>query len=151
MLDKSEQKLVDDIARVGWHLMGVDRDANGPSFVYSIGLQVTFGHPEVIMFGLDVELMADVINTIGREIRTGRTFTEPVLYTGLIERYACKTAPVSPRFHQDYFGFALWHRHHIGKHGTLEAIQCFWPDKAGLFPDEPDCHPAILQLQSRLQ
>jgi hypothetical protein len=151
MLDKSEQRLVDDIARVGWHLIGVDRDADRPSFVYSIGLMVTFDHPEVIMFGLDVRLMADVINTMGREIRSGRTFIEPVLYTGLIERYACKTAPVARRFHEDYFGYALWHRRHIGKTGTLEAIQCFWPDKAGLFPDDIGCHPAILELQPRLQ
>ena len=88
---------------------------------------------------------------MGKDIRSGRTFIEPVLYTGLIEKYASKTAPVAARFHDAYFGFALWHRHHIGKIHTREAIQCLWPDKAGLFPDEAGCHLAIVQLQPRLQ
>jgi hypothetical protein len=151
MLDKSEQRLIDDIARIGWHLMGIPADAEGPSFVYSIGMMETLNHPEIIMFGLDVELMARVINTMGRDIRGGRSFVEPVRYDGLIERYACKTLRVDEEFQLGYFGYALWYRHHIGKEGTLQAVQCFWPDKQGLFPDEPGCNPNVVRLQPRLQ
>jgi len=92
-----------------------------------------------------------IINVMGDDIRGGRNFRDDSRYTGLLEGYACKTAPVSSRFHAEYFGYAMWYRRHIGKTGTLDAIQCFWPDKAGLFPDEAGCNPAIVQRQPRPQ
>ena len=150
MLDDREQKIVDDIARVGWSLIGVKETYEAPSFVYSIGMMQTLGHPEVIIFGLDVELMARIVNYIGEEIRTGRPFTEPGLYEGLIERFACKFLPVNKCHHADYFGFALWHRWHLGQAGTLEAMQCLWPDKQGLFPDEPGCNIEMARRQPLL-
>lgn len=151
MLDRSEQRVVDDIARHGWHLMGVLADHDGPGLVYSIGLMETLGHPEIIIFGLDHTLMATVVNSVGKEIRAGRPFREEGLYEGLVQGFACKLKPVAQRFHTDYFGYAMWHRRHVGKIGTLEAVQCLWPDKQGIFPDEIGCNPHIVQLQPLLQ
>lgn len=103
------------------------------------------------LFGLAIPLMAKVLNGMGREIRSGRAFSEPVLYEGLLERYACKIRPVAERFHSEYLGFAMWHRRYLGQIGTLRAVQCLWPDKQGLFPDEAGCHPRMLDLQPLLR
>lgn len=92
-----------------------------------------------------------ILNDIGHEIRRGRSFQEPGLYDGLLEGFACKIAPVSKRFHEKYLGYAMWHRRYVGKLGTLEAVQCLWPDKAGLFPDEDGCHPGLRGRQPLLQ
>jgi hypothetical protein len=150
MLDEREQRVVNDIARCGWHLMGVLAGENEPPFTYSIGMMVTLNHPEIVSFGLDHKVTASIINGTGDEIRNGRSFREPGLYDGLIHGFACKIRPVSKSFHPRYLGFAMWHRRHIGQVNTLEAVELLWPDKAGLFPDEPDCHPGAVALQPLL-
>jgi len=150
MLDKREQRVVDDIARCGWHLMGVLAGEEDPPFTYSIGMMVTLKHPEIVSFGLDHKLTASIINGMGHEIRNGRSFQEAGLYEGLIRGFACKIRPVSKASHAKYLGFAMWHRRHIGKINTLEAVQLLWPDKAGFFPDEPGCHPGAGERQPLL-
>jgi hypothetical protein len=150
MTDKIEQRVLDDIAKFGWHLIAVNPDERGPGFVYSIGMMETLGHPEIIMFGLDSKLMATVINNIGRQVREGRNFAELGLFEDLLEGYACTMIRVDDRWHAEYLGYAMWHRRHIGKVGTLEALQCLWPDKAGKFPGEDGCQREIVALQPLL-
>ena|SRR5688572_21937841 len=150
MIDPDEQRILDDIARVGWSLTGVRADEHGPSFVYSIGMMHTLNHPEIIVFGLDLTLMFNLVNDMGAQIRSGRRFEEPVLYDDVLARFACKVLPVIERHHEEYLGYAMWHRRHVGKIGTLQVVQLIWPDKSGLFPDEPGCHPAVVERQPLL-
>jgi hypothetical protein len=146
-LDEHEQNVLKDIDRVGWGVVCIPAGDEGPGFVYSVGMMHTLGHPEIIMFGLGLDLMGGIINGMGDEIRKGRRFEEPGLYDGLLERYACKCLPVDERHHEEYLGYAMWHRRHVGQIGTLRAVQCVWPDKAGLFPEEVGCHPSVVRLQ----
>ncbi len=150
MLDEVEQRIVDDIAEFGWHLLSIHATADAPPFCYTIGLMHTLDHPEVILFGLDGNVAGKILNEIGEQIRSGRPFDQPGLYEGVLAHFACKMRPVSPRFHTDYLGYAMWHRRHVGQHGTLTAMQCLWPDKAGLFPDEPGFNSEIAHLQPLL-
>jgi hypothetical protein len=150
MLDKSEQRVVDDIAAFGWHLIGVLPDQHGPGFMCSIGMMQPLNHPEIIIFGLNHQLMKQIINNMGKEIQEGRCFTEPILYDGLVAHFACKMHVVSKQSHERYLGYAMWHRRHVGNAGSLEVVQCLWPDNAGLFPDEPGFNPDIAGLQPLL-
>ena len=147
MLDSTEQKIIDDIARIGWSCIGVPEDEHGPGFVYSIGMMQSLDHPEIIMFGLKLALMFDVVNLIGHEVRSGRRFAEAGLYEDLLNGCAAKLLPVDEAWHAEYFGYAMWHRRYLGRMATLQAMQCIWPDQKGLFPDEPGCHPAVVRLQ----
>lgn len=151
MVDEIERRILDDIDHYGWHLILIQDDPEGPAFVYSVGMMPTLNHPEIIMFGLVPKVMASVINTMGKQIRQeGRRFAELGLFEDVLEAYACKTIPVAECWHAEYLGYAMWHRRHIGQIGTLQAIQCLWPDKAGRFPDDPLCHPAIRTRQPLL-
>jgi hypothetical protein len=150
MFDESEQRVVDDVARYGWHLVGVNADLDGPAFAYTIGLVRTLGHPEVIMFGLAIDTMWRILNAIGEQVRGGHSFVAAGLYDDLIERYPCKVVPVAERFHSRYLGFAMWYARYAGAIGDLSAVQCLWPDRAGRFPDEAGCDPSIVALQPRL-
>ena len=150
MIDPSETKILQDIDRHGWSLLMINGDPHGAGFVYSIGMMHTLKHPEIIMFGLNINLMAQLINTIGDDIRAGRRFESVGLYEDLLKGYACKCVPVAEKYHSEYLGYAMWHRRHVGKIGTLQAVQCLWPDKAGLFPDEPGCNPDVVKLQPQL-
>jgi uncharacterized protein DUF4262 len=150
MTDKVEQQVLNDVAKFGWHLIQINADADGPSFVYSIGMMETLGHPEIIMFGLAPKLMGTVINDAGRQVREGRNFAELGLFEDLLNGYACKFICVHERWHTEYLGYAMWHRRHVGKIGTLTALQCLWPDKAGRFPDEDACNGEVIERQPLL-
>jgi hypothetical protein len=151
MNDPYEQSIIDDIRRFGWSVACVRAGPSGPGFVYSVGMMETLDHPEIIMFGLEVALMGRLVNDIGADVRTGRRFDEPGLYEGLLKDFACKVLPVAERWHENYMGYAMWHRRRIGAIGTLASVQCLWPDKGGLFPDEPGCHHSVVALQPLLQ
>ena len=150
MLDPAEQKLVDDIANHGWHLVCVAAEGSEPAFVYSVGFMETFDHPEIIVFGLAVDPMCQIINVMGNDVRGGRPFRETGLYEDLIDGYACKVVPVANRLHREYLGFALWHRWHTRNRTPLAAVQCLWPDRAGLFRGEDGFHEANIALQPLL-
>ena len=102
------------------------------------------------MFGLARQLMGTVINDMGRQVRAGRNFTELGLFEDLLQSYACKMIRVHERWHREYLGYAMWHRRHVGKIGTLEALQCLWPDKSGKFPGEEGCHSEVVARQPLL-
>src|SRR5947209_11847293 len=72
--DEHDRKLLGDVARHGWHVIGVEEDEEGPAFAYSIGLYRTFGHPEVIVLGLPVRVLHRIINAVGEEVRSGERF-----------------------------------------------------------------------------
>jgi hypothetical protein len=67
-----DKKLVSDIEQVGWHVVMIPEDDEGPSFAYSIGLFQTFGHPEIIICGLGLDLMHQMINIL-RDCQRDRT------------------------------------------------------------------------------
>ncbi len=69
--DEDDRRVLDDIARYGWHVIGVEADDEGPAFAYSVGMLHTLGHPEVILFGLDIKAMCGIINAIGEGAREG--------------------------------------------------------------------------------
>lgn len=72
--DEHDRKLLADVERHGWHVIGVEEADEGPAFAYSIGLYHNFQHPEVILFGLPVRVMHRVINAVGEKIKSGEKF-----------------------------------------------------------------------------
>ena len=150
MSDESEQRVVDDVARHGWHVVGVNDGQDGPAFAFSIGFVQTLAHPEIIMFGPPIQSMWRILNTIGAQIRSGRSFSTSGLYEDVIERYACKVMPMAGGGHARCLGYAMWYARHVGDLGDLSAVQCLWPDKSGRFPDDPGCDASIVALQPLL-
>jgi hypothetical protein len=129
-MDSADQKVLDDIATYGWHVVKVYEDEVGPGFAFSIGLFRTFGHPEVIMFGLPPDVMHQVINVIGTNIRAGKRYTAGPAYDDLIERYSCTFRQVPKRHYPEYLGYAQW----FYRGDEFPLLQCIWPDREGRFP-----------------
>ena len=147
MANDIKQRALDDIKQYGWHLIIVPDDEGGPGFVYSVGMMQTLKHPEIIMFGLESDLMVEVIHGMGIEIEKGRRFAAPGLADDLLKECACKIIAGDKRWHEEYMGYAVWHRQHVGQAGTLQAVQCVWPDKQGRFPDDPSCNRDVIAVQ----
>ena len=49
---------------------------DSPGWAYSIGFYRTFNHPEIVVFGLNSQLMHSIINSVGDDIRDGKSFEE---------------------------------------------------------------------------
>lgn len=142
----SDQKLLDDVAEYGWHVIKVLDQADAPGWAYSVGLFQNFAHPEIIVFGLDLDLMHSIINSIGAEVRSGKTFEIDNNYSELIEAYACTFRRVAPVWQDFFCAFASW----FYKGSDYPVRQCFWPDFEGRYPWEANFDETLFSAQPLL-
>jgi hypothetical protein len=142
----NDQKVFDDVAKHGWHVVKILDQANVPGWAFSIGLYKNFKHPEIIVFGLELDLMHSIINTIGYDIRSGKQFEDGKQYADLIEAYDCTFKPVNVVWHYPFLGYADWFYD-----GTeYPVLQCIWPDKKSLYPWDVGFDPDWLWAQPLL-
>jgi hypothetical protein len=142
--EASEQRVIDDVKRYGWHVVGVEDDDEGPGFAYSIGIQQTLDHPEIIVFGLkNAKTMMQVINVIGDEVRKGERFEDWHESDEVLDGYSCMFRTVPKDAYREYLGYAMW----FYRPKTFDVLQCIWPDKQHRYPWHPDCPQEIRQRQ----
>jgi len=148
-LSAPDAKVLDDIRTEGFHITGVfaTKDETGPDWAFSIGLFHSFGHPEVVVFGLELKICMDIISGIGRGIAKGRRYEEGKQYGDILnDPYKCKFREVRSEHYEEYLGFALW----FYERDPFPVIQCFWPHKKEKFPWEEECNRAVRPLQPLL-
>ena len=142
----NDAKILADVAEYGWHVVKVFEKDETPAWAFSIGLYCNFNHPEVVVFGLDSDLMHSVINSIGDAVRTGTKFEVDANYQDLIEAYSCTFKPVRPVWYRDFLGYANW----FYKDQSYPVLQCIWPDRNSRYPWEPEFNPNWLWAQPLL-
>jgi hypothetical protein len=127
--DDSDRKLLADIERVGWHIVGIDADEKGPGYAFSVGLFHSFEHAEIIMFGLPHETAARIINIIGIQVQGGTRFSANDQSRDVAEGLPVAFKMVPRDSYREYIGYALWFYRSL----EFPVLQCVWPDKSGLF------------------
>ncbi|MCC7420215.1 MAG: DUF4262 domain-containing protein [Planctomycetaceae bacterium] len=132
--DAGDEKLLSDVREHGWHVLKIPEDDEGPAFAYSVGLQWSFRHPEVVVFGLDLDLMHQMINMIGERIRNGDSFRDRDEAGDVLEGFNVTFRQVAARYHRAYFGYALW----LAQSDTLSVLQVAWPDRQHRYPWDAD-------------
>lgn len=143
MDDRDTQQILDAINREGWYGIAAEECEYGPAYEYTVGLQATVDHPEVIIFGLPFETMHNLLWAVHQSIHEGRSFREEGEYGDLLEGHDCAFRRVHPGWHEYLFETAAWHRAHVGKPGTLEVMQLLWPDQEGRWPWDPQCDEVV--------
>jgi hypothetical protein len=141
-----DQKVIDDVAHYGWHVVKILEGGDKPGWAFSVGLYHTFGHPEIIVFGLKPALMHSIINNIGEDVRSGKRFKEDKQYPDLIEGYQCAFKIVNPAWYEPFLGYATWFYKGMG----YSVLQCIWPDKESIYPWEPGFNPNWASAQPLL-
>ena len=136
-----------DIDAYGWHLIKVAPDVEGPGFAYSIGLHESFGHAEVIIFGLPLDVMHTMINTVGEEVRRGIGFGDGSVSDEVLEGRPVRFRAVRPVHFGEFVGQAA---EYYGLDG-FAVLQCYWPDTSGRFPWQPGCSRIVVESQPSLQ
>lgn len=127
--DDHDRTLLADVKRVGWHIVGIHEDENGPAYAFSVGLFHTFEHPEIIVFGLPHDTAGRIINIIGRQVQDGTRFEANDQSNDVAEGFPVVFKMIPKDFYRQYIGYALW----FYRDFDFPVLQCVWPDKAGLF------------------
>ena len=130
---KAEKKIRGDVEKYGWSVGLFEKGTATPSFAYTIGLWKTYNHPEIIAFGLPVDLLYTILNDTANLIKEGKQLSLGVDNNEILTNLPVQFRQVDASNIPDYFGFAQW----FNDYESFPAIQLFWPDKAGKFPWEP--------------
>lgn len=141
--DPVEERLLSDVQTFGWHVVRVLSEGETPGWAYTVGLSKTFGHPEIVLFGLPPTVAHIVLNTAGTAVAHGTTFALDTPYDDFLEEYACVFRPVQERWTGP---FVSWTRA-LG--ASPSVLQLFWPDRDHHLPWEADA-PTWLQVSQPL-
>ena len=141
--DDDERKLVEDVENVGWHVIAIEEDDEGPGFAYTIGLRHSFGHPEIIVFGLRTETLFEIVNTIGEAVRAGATFQADHESSDVLNDYLVHFREINKEHYDEYLGYAQW----FYDGNDFPTLQCVWPDSKGRYPWHPDIDVELAKRQ----
>jgi hypothetical protein len=119
-----------DIDRFGWHLVLIPPDHGASGWVHTIGLDERFAHPELIVFGNDLGVLAPIVNALGERVRGGERFAAEGELHGVLEGLPVAFRTVAAKWTEPFLGNAAWHY----QRESVAALQCFWPDPNGHFP-----------------
>ena len=124
-----------NIDKFGWHCLSVSPSQGQPGtrFTYTIGLEATFRHPELMIFGLDNRLSHGLLSDCVDRIRAGTAFAPDTPYPGILGGgYDVVFKPVRAADLPAYF--ALADRVYDG--APFRGLVLFWPDERRRFPWE---------------
>jgi hypothetical protein len=130
-MNNGTERLRETIEAHGWAVVKIDADAQEPAYAYSVGLYKTFQHPEVIVFGLDLDVLHRMVNTIGEQVKQGQGFEVSDADDRVIEGYRCAFRQVAAAAEPAYMGILIAYYGH-----NVPALHCIWPDREGRFPWE---------------
>ena len=141
--DDIERRVLQDVENCGCHVIKVMEDDAGPGFAYSVGLFHNFDHPEILMVGLDLDLMHGVINNLMDDIRSGTLFDPEKRVADILEGFDCEFREVAVSHYRELLGCAIW----LYRGTDFPALQCVWPDMQGHFPWEAGFNPKLRDRQ----
>ena len=121
------------IVKYGWAAVGIFSE-NEPPWIYTVGLQDTHDHPELVIYGLPLELMHNLLHDAVREIENGKRFEPGTLAGGVIANYDVAVVKVDEPFDPRYpLNVATF----FHEDDEVEAVQLVWPQADGTYPWQP--------------
>lgn len=133
--DASDEKLLADVQKHGWHIVAIPDDEVGPGFAFTVGLYLRTLQPEVLIMGVPVQAAARVLNAIGEYALNRGDLQPDIRYPDFIDNYEVIFRRIDRSHYGEYLGSAFWfYKHHAP---DFPVFQCIWPDPKGIFPHEP--------------
>lgn len=128
--NESEQKVIDDIAEYGWHCVNIHPEGEHVGYAFTIGLFQSYGHPELIIFGLSAKVAHQILAIAANAAKSGEPLDLLRPTETLIDGYECCFAEVPLSQYYEYVGYCRWY--YQGNHFPL--YQVVWPSRDGLYP-----------------
>ena len=127
---RTEKRIIKDVEQFGWHVALIEPNENGPSFAFTIGLWKTYGHPEIISFGLTTKTLHEILNNAGEKVKEGNLLTIAQDDMDIFETIPAQFITVDKNRFSDYFGYCMW----FNDYKDFPALQLVWSDRQGRFP-----------------
>ena len=143
----TKERIASDIEKHGWHVGWLTNSNYVPDYAMTIGLYKSFGHPEIIIFGLKPTVMHHLLNDIGNNIKNGKTFKPGQDYYELLDKYSVRFIEVAKDYYGDYLGYCNWFN---GNAFQYPCLQLVWPDLSGYFPWEDEFNESWYRMQPLL-
>jgi Domain of unknown function (DUF4262) len=142
-IDDEEDYVADTIRHYGQFIQYVFGDESGPPFAYTVGL-FSHRHAELLILGLSSDTSTDVLNTLADRIRAGEILAPgaAVTFDGWPHRVIPEPVP-----NPGDIVFAANRYYRRPNLYSVPVLQLSYPDRAGLFPNQPGF--ATPQLQPR--
>jgi len=130
------ENFTQDIAEIGWTVAAVTGDRTGCDWAYSVGLDLTYDHPELIIVGVDAPLAGAIVQAMAEKVAQGADLRD------------CGTVHVGPmqlRFRAvdglfcsqgDWFNLGRLVMAEMGR-SWPETLQIVWADTNGRYPEAP--------------
>jgi Domain of unknown function (DUF4262) len=129
--------VADDIGAVGWSVSAVLGDEIAPPWAYTVGLSLSHSRPELTVFGLPIEHMTLILNSVADRIASGGVmeagdYVDSVCPCPLAIRPVHASWRTTSMFavSDRYFGYV-----------RPPYLQVVWPDRKDRFPGDPGFQP----------
>lgn len=147
--DALDQKVLDDVARVGWSDMSIFpvKGQKGLPFNYTVGFKER-EHPEILIMGLDAKTMHGILSVVYQQVKSGTRFNPDQYYSFVLNGHRVAfveiTDPVARGEGVDYsYPMSMTKR----LMGDFIALQLVWPDEKDRFPWHDDFDPKLRDAQ----
>lgn len=139
------------IRRHGWTGIYVGDYRTAPTWAYTIGLDETLGHPEIVVFDAPQEAVNALFWRVFEEIRTAELVIEDGLEWPVGEEGRAAWRKVHPDHVDEWLTFACMRRaSRTGEVVGLAAYQFVLADAGGHLPWEPGYDEGLRHLQKPL-
>jgi len=116
---------------------------------WSRALYASYGHPEIVVFELDDEIVGAVLWDLADLIQAGERFEPGRAYEDVLPSFEGQSfalEEVAVGWIPSLFGFASW----FYKHHEFPVLQYLWPDRDGRFVWEDGAAETIRAAQPSL-
>ncbi|MBT7828069.1 MAG: DUF4262 domain-containing protein, partial [Bacteroidetes bacterium] len=118
-----------------------------PDYCFTIGLEYSYEHPEIILMGLPIGTGKNIINKLGAEIKNGLKFIDSDDYIKISsQKFMVKK--MDPSNYGDYLGYFMWFYKSLRT--PPDVVQLFWPDESDKFPWDDGFNKKFLKSQQLL-
>ncbi len=139
--DAFDERMLEHIRRLGWGVVHVPEDEEGPGFSFSVGFYYSWQHPELFIMGLEPEKAHAILAIAAENIGEGRHYEEGRSTEDFLSGYSCHLRGIPREKYPDFLGYARW----LYRGDDFPALQALWPDRAGRFPGQADFAAPTLQ------
>ena len=145
-LDAADHKLLEDVRDYGWHCAWVPPEGDDYEWGFTIGLQATHAHPELMLFGLPQPTGHALLQGLVERIEAGERLVPNARDERVIQGMPGTFLEVRTRWYEPLLGFARW----FYEGDDFSVLQCVWPDRDGRLPGDAGFSAEVARLQPLL-
>lgn len=143
-IDPVDAKVMQDVERVGWTDIGVFPVPAKPTlpFNYTVGLSMTFEHPELLVMGIDNNTQHAILVSAVEHLKHGGRYEPNQYYDNVLVDYRVAFVEVlDPSSESFPLSMA------VRLMGPVGALHLVWPDRHDNFPWHADFDKEFLDRQ----